>query len=577
MPLTSSYTDKSLVYGPTDSSLWSITLGALAEVQARVYGDRTAVVFPEQKIRRSYRDLFLRSTMISRALIESGLGPEDCIGIYAGNCCEYLEVFLGAASIGCPVVVLNSNYTPAELQNAVTFSGKPECKLLCLARYPGPKRDSTSHLDCLTQSHTAIQIVLFDDVEYMQRRHPMVITFSEFTNRGELSSLSGDELCQRKALVRPSDVLNLQFTSGTTGAPKAAMLSHINMINNGRYVCDRLSVTEADIVCCPAPLFHCFGLSMGFLGAFTHGATIVFPSQQFDASSVLSAIEAEKCTVLYGVPTMFQAELDVLARIPQKLTSLRTALAAGSPVLPSVIKRLGAEMGIELVLNAYGMTETSPVTFGTCKTDSSQRRLDSVGTVFPHTGAKIVDMDGSIVSRGTAGEICTSGYSLQKGYLKNVAKTAEVMRTDENGVLWMHTGDEGVIDKDGYCRVTGRIKDMIIRGGENIIPTEIEDRLESHSSITEAVVVGAPHPRYGEQVVAFARQKESTPRPSLDEIAVWVREMLGRHKTPAAVFWIGDVGIREDFPRTASGKHQKHVLRKDAVALLGPALSLAKL
>ncbi|KAK4965322.1 hypothetical protein LTR42_012076 [Elasticomyces elasticus] len=439
-----------------------------------------------------------------------------------------------------------------------------------------------------------MQIVLFDDVEYMQRRHPMIVTFAEFTNRGELSSLSGTELCQRQALVRPSDVLNLQFTSGTTGAPKAAMLSHINMINNGRYVCDRLAVTEADIVCCPAPLFHCFGLSMGFLGAFTHGATIVFPSQQFDANSVLSAIEAEQCTVLYGVPTMFQAELDVLARTPQKLTSLKTALAAGSPVLPSVIKRLGAEMGIELVLNAYGMTETSPVTFGTCKTDSPQRRLDSVGTVFPHTGAKIVDMDGSVVSRGTAGEICTSGYSLQKGYLKNVAKTAEVMRTDENGVLWMHTGDEGVIDKDGYCRVTGRIKDMIIRGtvphphyhdladvcqlgGENIIPTEIEDRLESHGSITEAVVVGAPHPRYGEQVVAFARQKERTPRPSLDEIALWVREMLGRHKAPAAVFWIGDVGIRDDFPRTASGKHQKHILRKDAVALLGPAVSLAKL
>ncbi|KAK3621078.1 hypothetical protein LTR56_023004 [Elasticomyces elasticus] len=405
----------------------------------------------------------------------------------------------------------------------------------------------------------------------------MVVTFAEFTNRGELSSLNGAELCQRQALVRPSDVLNLQFTSGTTGAPKAAMLSHVNMINNGRYVCDRLAVTETDVVCCPAPLFHCFGLSMGFLGAFTHGATIVFPSQQFDATSVLNGIEAEQCTVLYGVPTMFQAELDVLARMPQKLTSLKTALAAGSPVLPSVIKRLGAEMGIELVLNAYGMTETSPVTFGTCKTDSSQRRLDSVGTVFPHTGAKIVDMDGSIVSRGTAGEICTSGYSLQKGYLKNVAKTAEVMRTDENGVLWMHTGDEGVIDKDGYCRVTGRIKDMIIRGGENIIPTEIEDRLESHGSITEAVVVGAPHPRYGEQVVAFARQKESTPRPSLDEIAVWVREMLGRHKAPAAVFWIGDVGIRDDFPRTASGKHQKHILRKDAVALLGPAVSLAKL
>lgn len=359
---------------------------------------------------------------------------------------------------------------------------------------------------------------------------------------------------------------------------------------------DALALTTEDIVCCPPPLFHCFGLVMGFLSAFLRGCTIVFPSQQFDAKRIVDAVDSEGCTVLYGVPTMFGAELDVLSRTNRKLTSLTRALAAGAPVSTSMVERLRQDMGIGSVLIAYGMTETSPVTFATTVHDSAERQLSTVGKVFPHTKAKIIDIEGRIVPCGVKGEICTSGYSLQQGYFNNLTKTQEVMITDEEGTIWMHTGDEGIIDSEGYCRVTGRLKDMIIRGkfrspyrrtssqltqpcsgGENITPTEIEGRLLSHKSIVEAAVIGVPHHKYGEQVVAFVRQAESVSRPSNADVAAWVREALARHKAPEHIFWVGDEGVGEDFPKTASGKHQKHLLRDIAKVLLRPTVERARL
>jgi acyl-CoA synthetase (AMP-forming)/AMP-acid ligase II len=356
-----------------------------------------------------------------------------------------------------------------------------------------------------------------------------------------------------------------------------------------------MSLTSEDIICCPPPLFHCFGLVMGFLDAFTRGCAIVFPSQQFDAGLVVDAVDAERCTVILGVPTMFGAELDALARKGRRLTSLTRALASGAPVPASMVKRLNEEMGIQSVLICYGMTETSPVTFATTVDDPYERRLTTVGRVLPHTKAKVVDLDGNVVPCGVQGEICTSGYALQRGYLKNVVKTDEVMRRDSEGRLWMHTGDKGVIDSEGYCRITGRIKDMIIRGklhpqcrrdrqlttarlgGENIAPAEIEERLLSHESIVEAAVVGAPDPKYGEKVVAFVKQAEGASRPCDADVVAWVRQALARHKSPAHTLWIGDDGVGDDFPKTASGKHQKHILRDIAVALLRPSVERARL
>ncbi|CZT24279.1 related to acyl-CoA synthetases (AMP-forming)/AMP-acid ligases II [Ramularia collo-cygni] len=321
---------------------------------------------------------------------------------------------------------------------------------------------------------------------------------------------------------------------------------------------------------------------MGFLGAFTHGSSVVFPSQQFDPAKVLDAIQAERCTILYGVPTMYGAALDVNSKSPRNLSSLKLALAAGSPVPQRVVKRLEEEMGIKGVLIAYGMTETSPVTFATQMSDSFDQRLGNVGTVFPHTTGKIIDLKGEVVPRGVAGEICVSGFTLQQGYLRNAEKTNEVMKTDSAGTRWMHTGDEGIIDAAGYLRVTGRIKDMIIRGkhvpyqdlaecasgidllvvgGENITPVEVEERLLAHPSVVEAAVVGVPHVKYGETVSCFLRQAEQTSRPTASELVAWVRETLGRHKAPEHIWWIGDAAVGPDFPKTASGKHQKHTLR----------------
>ncbi|POR38869.1 Putative acyl-CoA synthetase YngI [Tolypocladium paradoxum] len=282
---------------------------------------------------------------------------------------------------------------------------------------------------------------------------------------------------------------------GTTGSPKAAMLSHINLINNARLVGERLCLNPNEVVCCPPPLFHCFGFVLGFLGSFTNGSSVVFPAPRFDPDSVLDAIEAERCTVLYGVPTTFVAELDAKAKRRRKLTSLKTGLASGSPVPQALMNRLEQDMGIQKMLIAYGMTETSPVTFATSFGCPPEHRLDSVGTVFPHTAAKIIDLEGNIVHRGVRGEICTSGYALQQGYFDNEEKTNDVMRMDTDGVLWMHTGDEGVIDEDGYCRRQAT-NSPVSPGGENIILAEIEERLLAHASIVEVSVVGVPDDSY---------------------------------------------------------------------------------
>ncbi|KAK6397205.1 hypothetical protein LTR65_007705 [Meristemomyces frigidus] len=439
----------SLVYGPVTEPLDTTTLGTLIETQARHYGNRTAVVFPEQQVRRTYRDLLFRSKLVAKALLHGGLQHGDCVGIMAGNCYEYIEV---------------------------------------------------------------------------------------------------------------------------------------NVINDGRLIGERMQLSQSDVVCCPPPLFHCFGLVIGFLASFAHGSSIVFPSAQFDAEQVLNALVAEECTVLLGVPTMLIALMD-LNRVKQlKITYLRTAVAAGAPVPQAVMRRMEEELGLRDTLNAYGMTETSPVTSMTSLDDSQERRVSSVGKVLAHTGAKIIDVKGNIVPRGVRGEICTSGFALQRGYWENEAKTAEVMKKDADGVMWMHTGDEGLIDVEGYLSITGRIKDLIIRGestrrvnwvatdtcvgGENIFPAEIEDRLLAHPCIAETAVVGLPDERFGEAVACFLRQAEDTSRPKADDVAQWVQVTLGRHKAPKHVFWVGDADVLEHFPKTGSGKHQKHILRDIGARLL---------
>jgi mevalonyl-CoA ligase len=324
-----------------------------------------------------------------------------------------------------------------------------------------------------------------------------------------------------------------------------------------------MRLTVDDIVCCPPPLFHCFGLVIGFLASLTNGSSIVYPSSQFDADLVLDAVVNERATAILGVPTMFIAILQAQEKKGYVIDTLRTGLAAGSAVPAALMDELNRKMGVKTMMIAYGMTETSPVTFITSLDDPQEIRTSTIGRVMPHTGAKIISKDGkeTILKRGEKGELCTSGYALQKGYWENEEKTREVMKTDADGILWMHTGDECMIDSNGYCIITGRIKDMIIRGGENIFPIEIEERLLAHPAINEASVVGLKDDKYGEVVACFLRASEHSVRPDSEALRAWVREKLGRHKAPKHVFWIGDLGVGNDFPKTGSGKHQKHILR----------------
>ncbi|KAK7419599.1 hypothetical protein QQX98_003190 [Neonectria punicea] len=319
---------------------------------------------------------------------------------------------------------------------------------------------------------------------------------------------------------------------------------------------------------------------MGFLASFCHGSSIVFPSDSFNAARVLDAVVSEKATALLGVPTMFIAELDELTEHSHPITTIRTGLAAGSPVPPSLMASLRKRMNIQSMLIAYGMTETSPVTFITALDDSEEKMFGSIGKVLPHTGAKIVDGEGNVVPIGARGEICTSGFALQKGYWNDDAKTREAMRQDENGIVWMHTGDEGFIDAEGYGHITGRVKDLIIRGGENISPGEIENRLLENPAVGESCVVGLEDHKYGEAVSCFLKQANiESPRPSDEDIRSWVKQKLGRHKEPKHIFWVGEADVGEDIPKTGSGKYQKHLVRALGNSLVKKKLgtALAKL
>ncbi|KAJ5385960.1 acetyl-CoA synthetase-like protein [Penicillium cosmopolitanum] len=535
-----------LVHGAKAPPLWFKTLGALIDEQANRYEDHTAAVFSWQNVRLSYRQLSDRSKVLGKAMLEMGLRNGDCIGIMAGNCYQYIEVFLAGGRIGCPVVVLNNTYTAEELRNAVQ---KSSCKLVFLASEIG-SRNLSGHINILrgsSRKNPALpdlrRVVCLGGSQVGEAGVEMQ-TYNTFTSNGHSVFMNDSVLKRAESLVRPDDVLNLQFTSGTTGSPKAAMLTHTNLINNARFVGDAMALTHEDVLCCPPPLFHCFGLVLGFLDTYTHGSTIVFPSDFFDVGKVVDALVEEDVTVLLGVPTMYISELEVMEKTGQRPRRLRTGLASGSTVSQSLMDQLREKMGVEKMLIAYGMTETSPVTFITSLSDPESKATRTVGRVIPHTSAKVIDSNGKLLGRGERGELCTSGFALQKGYWKNKEKTKESMKEDENGVLWMHTGDEAILDDDGYAHITGRIKDIIIRGGENIFPEKLKK--------------GSCNILLSARPALWLSRTRDTARN--EELNKWVGQLLGRHKAPAYCFWLGDAGIGNDFPKTGSGKIKKHVL-----------------
>ncbi|KAL1989795.1 hypothetical protein VTN49DRAFT_6992 [Thermomyces lanuginosus] len=475
----------------------------------------------------------------------------------AGNCEQYVSLFFAAAYVGAILVVINNTYTKPEIMYAL---GHTECKLLFITPRIG-RYNLEETVNFLGTPDVIKTLPSLRETIILRGKYGKFRTYNDIIDAG--SVVSPDDVEKRANIVSPFDVCNLQFTSGSTGNPKASMLTHHNIVNNSRFIGDRMDFTSSDVLCCPPPLFHCFGLVLGLLACITHGAKIVYPSETFDPEMVLKAISQERCTALHGVPTMFEAVLAVPRPADFDCSRLRTGIIAGAPVPRPLMRRLLDELNMTEFTSSYGLTEASPTCFNAFTTDTIERRLTTVGKVMPHASAKVIDpKTGQTLKIGERGELCMAGYQLHRGYWKNPEKTAEAFLEDENGVVWLRTGDEAVLDADGYCSITGRFKDIIIRGGENIYPLEIEERLTAHPAISRAAVVGLPDHYYGEVVAAFLEIAPGQKAPTPSEIRDWTRQTLGRHKAPKYVFILGSSpAIPATMPQTGSGKIQKQKLR----------------
>jgi fatty-acyl-CoA synthase len=550
----------SFVHGLDTSPLLRETIGQALDAAANAWGVRDALVVRHQGIRWTYSELRYRVDELAAGLIRLGLVPGDRIGIWAPNCAEWTLTQFASAKAGLILVNINPAYRSSELEFALNKVG---CKALVLVEHfkacdflemlrtlapelprsvPGAlSSERLPHLKCVIRlgAEASAGCLNFDAV--MRSGRP--------EEHARLAVLAGT--------LRPDQAVNIQFTSGTTGLPKGATLSHFNILNNGHFVARALQLEARDRMCIPVPLYHCFGMVMGNLGCITHGATMVYPAEWFDAGLTLEAVHAERCTVLYGVPTMFIAELDHPEFARFDLSSLRTGIMAGAPCPIEVMKRVVTRMHMSQVTIAYGMTETSPVSFQSSTDDPLERRVSTVGRVHPHLEAQIVDGEGRLVPRGVPGELLTRGYSVMQGYWDDPERTREAI--DESG--WMHTGDLASLDAEGYCTITGRLKDMLIRGGENVYPREIEEFLYRHPKVQAVQVFGVPDPKYGEEVCAWVMLKPGTSA-TAEEIQEFCRHQIAHQKIPRYVRFV------TEFPMTVTGKAQKFIMREQMCALL---------
>ncbi|CAM0997041.1 Acyl-CoA synthetase [Rhodanobacter sp. Root179] len=554
---TSSY-----VHGVSLQPLLGETVGGLLDRVAAKYPQRPALVARAQDVRLDYRAFHAEVERVAAGLLALGLERGERIGIWAPNRAEWVVLQFAAPKAGLILVNINPAYRAHELEYSLNKVG---CRALVL-----PRRFKTSHyLAMLTE--LAPELATAAPGKLQAARLPAlreVILLDEQDQPGtrrwaQLAAL-GDEAARallrvREAVLNFDDAVNIQFTSGTTGAPKGATLTHHNIVNNGWFIGEAMRLTEQDRLCIPVPFYHCFGMVLGNLACVTHGACMVIPGEGFDALTTLQCVAEERCTGLHGVPTMFIAELEHPRFGEFDLSSLRTGIMAGSPCPIEVMRRVVGEMHMADVTIAYGMTETSPVSFQTVPDDPLERRVDSVGRIHPQLEVKLVDEAGQVVPRGTTGELCTRGYSVMLGYWDDPARTAEVI--DE--ARWMHTGDLAVIDADGYCSIVGRLKDMIIRGGENVYPREIEEFLYGHPKIRDVQVFGVPDPKFGEQVCAWIILRDGVSA-SVAEIQDYCRHHLAYYKVPHYVRFV------DTFPMTVTGKTQKYLMRDAMAAELGP-------
>jgi fatty-acyl-CoA synthase len=551
----------SYVCGTANAPLLGDTIGGCLDRAAQRWGDREALVSPSHDVRWTWKEFAERVDAVAAGFLALGLERDARIGVWSLNRPEWTLTQFAAAKAGLILVTINPAYRLSELEFALAKVG-------CAAIVTATAFKTSNYMEMLntllpelaTSPPGELQAARLPQLRAVIQiggpKSPGTIAFEDVTKMG--GARHREQLAELARTLQFDDAVNIQFTSGTTGSPKGVTLTHHNILNNGYFVGRAMRLTEKDRICIPVPLYHCFGMVMGNLASVTLGATMVYPGEGFDPLATLQTIEKEKCTALYGVPTMFIAELDHPDFARFNLKSLCTGIMAGAPCPIEVMKRVNNEMNMGEVTIAYGMTETSPVSFQSSTDDPLERRVSTVGRIHPHVEVKVVDLEGRVVPRGERGELCTRGYSVMLGYWDEAEKTRDVL--DANG--WMHTGDIAIIDAEGYCNIVGRIKDMVIRGGENLYPREIEEFLYRHPKIQDVQIFGVADDRYGEELCAWIRTRPGetlTP----EEVRAFCQGQIAHNKIPRYVEFV------EEFPMTVTGKIQKFLMREAVETKLG--------
>jgi fatty-acyl-CoA synthase len=552
---------KAHVAGDKSSALWSRTIPELLKDTVSRFPSLEAAVFVEQNVRWSWSEFDREIDALAAGLLKLKLKKGDRVGIWSPNRSEWLLTQFATARIGLILVTINPAYRLSEIEYALN---KVDCAALVTAatfkssdyvemlQTLAPELETCAPGDLHTEKLPSLRSVIRMGSELT----PGMLNFDAIVDSGRAEPV--ETLDAISATLQPDDAINIQFTSGTTGAPKGATLTHVNVVNNGRFVVEAQNLTETDRLCIPVPLYHCFGMVMGTLGCAATGSTMVFAAEAFDPDSTLRALASEKCTSIYGVPTMFVAMLQHPDVGSMDLSSMRTGIMAGAPCPTEVMKQCVTDLNLSEVTIAYGMTETSPVSFQTAADDPLDRRVSTVGRIHPHVECKIIDESGDTVAPGVQGELCTRGYSVMKGYWGDPERTTESIDSDG----WMHSGDLAVFDKEGYCNITGRVKDMVIRGGENVYPREVEEYLYRHPAVQEVQVFGVPDPERGEEICAWIVLKSGETADE-NEIKAFCKGQIAHYKIPRYVHF------RAELPMTVTGKPQKFIMREQASQELG--------